>query len=140
MAINVDDLVARFSWVDYLVFALMLAVSAGIGIFFGFFDKKRQDTQEFLMAGKSMTTFPVAMSLIASFMSAITLLGTPSEVYQFGFLYWLVGFSYIAVMPAAAYLYFPVFWELQVTSAYEYLEKRFHRSVRWLGSATFITQ
>lgn len=140
MVVNVDELVSRFGWPDYLVFALMLALSAGIGVFFGFFDKKKQDTQEFLMAGKSMTTFPVAMSLIASFMSAITLLGTPSEVYQFGFLYWLVGFSYIVVMPAAAYLYFPVFWKLQVTSAYEYLERRFHRSVRWLGSATFITQ
>ncbi|XP_042241286.1 sodium-coupled monocarboxylate transporter 1-like [Homarus americanus] len=129
----------RFTWHDYVVFGCMLAVSAIIGIFYGFFGKK-QDTNEFLMAGKSMTTFPVAMSLIASFMSAITLLGTPSEVYQFGFLYWLIGFSYILVMPSAAYLYFPVFHKLQVTSAYEYLERRFHRSVRWLGSAVFIIQ
>ena len=51
---------------------------------------------------------------VFSFMSAITLLGTPSEVYQFGFIYWLIGFSYILVMPAAAYLYFPVFYKLQV--------------------------
>ncbi|KAK3884534.1 hypothetical protein Pcinc_011207 [Petrolisthes cinctipes] len=117
----------------------MLLVSAVIGIFYGCFGKK-QDTKEFLMAGKSMTTFPVAMSLIASFMSAITLLGTPSEVYQFGFSYWLIGFSYFLVMPAASYLYFPVFYNLQVTSAYEYLERRFNRAVRWLGSLVFIVQ
>lgn len=136
---SLENLADRFQWPDYLVFSLMLAVSAVIGIIYGCFGKK-QDTQEFLMAGKSMTTFPVAMSLIASFMSAITLLGTPSEVYQFGFIYWLIGFSYVAVMPAAAYLYFPVFHKLQVTSAYEYLEKRFDRSVRWLGSGVFIIQ
>lgn len=140
MSIDVNELVQRFSWADYLVFVAMLLVSAVIGIFYGFCGKKENDTKEFLMAGKSMTTFPVAMSLIASFMSAITLLGTPSEVYQFGFLYWLVGFSYFLVMPAAAYLYFPVFHEIQVTSAYEYLEMRFSRPVRWLGSATFILQ
>lgn len=139
MSIDVDDLVQRFSWVDYLVFTVMLLVSAGIGVFFGFFSKK-QNTNDFLMAGKSMTTFPVAMSLIASFMSAITLLGTPSEVYQYGFLYWLVGFSYFLVMPAASYLYFPIFHKLQVTSAYEYLERRFNRPVRMLGSGTFIIQ
>ncbi|KAK8751797.1 hypothetical protein OTU49_010357 [Cherax quadricarinatus] len=139
MSSNVDILVDRFTWIDYLVFCLMLAVSAVIGIFYGCFGKK-QDTKEFLMAGKSMTTFPVAMSLIASFMSAITLLGTPSEVYQFGFIYWLIGFSYILVMPAAAHLYFPVFYKLQVTSAYEYLERRFHRAVRWLGSCLCIIQ
>ncbi|XP_045600689.1 sodium-coupled monocarboxylate transporter 2 [Procambarus clarkii] len=139
MTVSVTELADRFTWIDYMVFGLMLALSAAIGIFYGCFSKK-QDTKEFLMAGKSMTTFPVAMSLIASFMSAITLLGTPSEVYQFGFIYWLIGFSYIAVMPAAAYLYFPVFYKLQVTSAYEYLEKRFHRAVRWLGSFVFIIQ
>ncbi|XP_069191765.1 sodium-coupled monocarboxylate transporter 1-like [Procambarus clarkii] len=139
MTVSVTELADRFTWIDYTVFGLMLGVSAVIGIFYGCFGKK-QDTKDFLVAGKSMTTFPVAMSLIASFMSAITLLGTPSEVYQFGFIYWLIIFSYMLVMPAAAYLYFPVFHELQVISAFEYLEKRFHRAVRWLGSLVFIIQ
>lgn len=65
MNLNTQDLVDRFTWVDYTVFGLMLAVSAAIGIFYGMCSKKKQDTKEFLMAGKSMTTFPVAMSLIA---------------------------------------------------------------------------
>lgn len=64
MATDVSELADRFTWADYLVFSCMLAVSAVIGIFYGCFGKK-QDTNEFLMAGKSMTTFPVAMSLIA---------------------------------------------------------------------------
>ena len=47
-------------------------------------------------------------------MSAITLLGTPAEVYQNGTQYWLIGFSYFIVMPAAAYLYMPIFFDLRV--------------------------
>ncbi|XP_042876525.1 sodium-coupled monocarboxylate transporter 1-like [Penaeus japonicus] len=140
MSLNTEELVGRFTWADYTVFGLMLGVSAGIGVFYGLCSRTKQDTKEFLMAGKSMTTFPVAMSLIASFMSAITLLGTPAEVYQYGFLYWLIGWSYFLVMPSAAYLYFPVFHKLQVTSAYEYLEIRFNRKIRWMGSFTFILQ
>lgn len=54
-----------------------------------------------------------------SFMSAITLLGTPAEIYQFGTMYWLVVVSYILVMPATNYLYMPIFYKLQVTSVYE---------------------
>ncbi|CAL4117051.1 unnamed protein product, partial [Meganyctiphanes norvegica] len=137
---SVSESTAAFLWQDYLVFGSMLAISAGIGIFFGIIDRKKQDTKEFLMAGKNMGTFPIAMSLVASFMSAITLLGTPSEVYKYGTLYWLIGFSYFLVMPAAAYLYLPVFVDLEVTSAYEYLEIRFHRYIRLLGSGVFILQ
>jgi hypothetical protein len=61
-----SDLALLFTWVDYLVFGLMLGASAAIGVYYGFFAKKKaDDTEEFLMAGKSMTTFPIAMSLIA---------------------------------------------------------------------------
>ena len=59
-----EELIARFTWIDYSVFVAVLAISAGIGLFFGCI-KKIRDSQEFLMAGRSMSTFPVAMSLIA---------------------------------------------------------------------------
>lgn len=52
-------------------------------------------------------------------MSAITLLGTPAEIYQYGTMYWLVVVAFFLVMPATNYLYMPIFYELQVTSAYE---------------------
>lgn len=54
-----------------------------------------------------------------SFMSAITLLGTPAEVYQFGTMYWLIVLAFFLVIPATNYLYMPIFYQLQVTSAYE---------------------
>ncbi|XP_046639502.1 sodium-coupled monocarboxylate transporter 1-like [Daphnia pulicaria] len=135
-----ETLISRFGWPDYLVFAAMLSVSAIIGVYYACAGGKQSTTSEFLMAGRSMSTFPVAMSLIASFMSAITLLGTPAEVYQFGTMYWLIGASYFIVMPATNYLYLPIFYKLQVTSAYEYLELRFHKVIRCLGSATFTIQ
>ncbi|CAD6230585.1 GSCOCG00006833001-RA-CDS, partial [Cotesia congregata] len=93
-----------FGIVDYVIFTLMLVSCGGIGIYFGFI-KKSTGEDEYLVGGRNMKTFPVSLSLIASFFSGISLLGTPTEIY--------------------------------LTSTYEYLERRFDRKVRILGSTLF---
>ena len=79
-----EELIHKFTDTpaNYIVFAAMLAISAVIGIFFCW--RGQKNTEEFLMASRSMGTLPMTMSLIASFMSAITLLGTPAEMYVSG--------------------------------------------------------
>lgn len=66
-----------------------------------------------------MSVTPVAFSLMASFMSAITILGVSSENYTFGIQFIVINFSYGLFTPVAAYLYLPVFFRLQATSTYE---------------------
>ncbi|XP_066266083.1 sodium-coupled monocarboxylate transporter 1-like isoform X1 [Branchiostoma lanceolatum] len=129
-----------FSAWDYVVFAIMLCISAGIGIFYAFKGGGQKSTKEFLLAGRSMSIPPVAMSLLASFMSAITVLGTPAEVYTYGTMFWMFWITYMIMVMVSAHFYLPVFFDLGVTSAYEYLERRFSPGVRRLGSFTFICQ
>lgn len=71
----------EFHWADYLVFAATLVLSAGIGIFYAYKDRKKQTTEGFLMGDRSMNFFPVALSLLASFNSAIFITGISSEFY-----------------------------------------------------------
>ncbi len=56
---------------DYVVLGLTLAVSAGIGLYY----RKHDSSKDYLLADGSMSSLPVAFSLMASFMSSITLLG-----------------------------------------------------------------
>lgn len=133
-----DELVAKFGWEEYVIFGLMLGVSASIGVFFAW--KGQKNNAEFLYGGKSMGTLPMAMSLFASFMSAITLLGTPAETYLNGTMYCVLVFCYPLTMAASAYIYMPVFYKLNVSTSYEYLEWRFARPVRILASACFTLQ
>ncbi len=65
-----------------------------------------------------------------SFISAITMLGTPAEIYVFGTQYWMIGFSYPFVVAATAHIYLPVYYKLQAKSVHYYLELRFNRAVR----------
>ncbi|XP_033113679.1 sodium-coupled monocarboxylate transporter 1-like [Anneissia japonica] len=130
----------QFEAADYVVLTAMLAISVGIGLFYGCTGGKQQTTNEFLMANRNMNPFPVGISLVASFISAITVLGTPAENYVYGCMYWMFGFAYIFTGLASAYFYLPVFYNLEVTSAYEYLEKRFNKVVRLMGMVTFSLQ
>ena len=54
-----------------------------------------------------------------SFMSAITLLGTPAEMYVFGTQYCALVLAYPFVMYATANWYMPVFYKLEVSTSYE---------------------
>ena len=68
------------------------------------------------MGGRSMGTVPMTLSLVASFMSAITLLGTPAEMYVSGTQYCSLLISYPLVMASTAYMYLPVYTKLKVGS------------------------
>lgn len=74
-----------FTSFDYGLFGLMLVMSAAIGIYFGFFAKRKQNnTTEYLLGGKNMKFFPIAASLIASHVNGFTMLAVPAEVYANG--------------------------------------------------------
>ncbi|XP_076802661.1 sodium-coupled monocarboxylate transporter 1-like [Clavelina lepadiformis] len=127
-----------FSAGDYVVFALMFLVSTLIGCFYFYKDRKKEDRDEFLIGGRSLSPYPVGLSLSVSVVTGTLVLGTPGDVYAFGTTYiWLViGFFLAAVV--ASEIYVPIFYGLRLRSAYEYLEYRFHRSVRILGAITYI--
>ena len=110
---------AHFSAVDFVVFSLILLASMGIGIFFSRSGGAQQSNNEYLMAGRSMSSIPVAMSVLASFVSSIAILGTPTEVYTFGFQYWMQSFTSFISVPIMAWVFLPVFYNLRLTSSYE---------------------
>lgn len=71
---------SSFVALDYVVFALMLVVSAAVGIYFAWTDRGQSNSGDFLTGGRRLTALPVSLSLTASFMSAITVLSNPAEV------------------------------------------------------------
>ena len=101
---------------DYVVLSTMLLISAGIGVY-SRFSGGRQKTadvriknfflwrnqnflltfsyfQEYLLGGRSLPALPVAFSLMASFISSITLLGVSNEIYTYGTQFVVINISY----------------------------------------------
>ncbi|XP_025836687.1 sodium-coupled monocarboxylate transporter 1 [Agrilus planipennis] len=129
-----------FGWADYSVLITMLVVSCGVGVFYGFFSKKDETSDDFLLGGCTMGTLPMALSLAASFITAIELLGNPAEMYLYGSQFWMICIAFLLVVPITSKFYLPVFMKLRLTSSYEYLEKRFNSKIRLLASGLYILQ
>ncbi|NXK70563.1 SC5A6 protein, partial [Sylvietta virens] len=135
-----DALTMEFTAIDYTIFALLLVLSAAIGLFYALSGDRQRTVQEFLLANRNMGCLPVALSLLASFQSAVAILGVPAEIFRFGTEYWFLGCSYFLGLLIPAHIFIPVFYRLRITSTYEYLELRFNKAVRVCGTVTFIFQ
>ena len=109
----------QFQAADYVVFSCTLLTSAAIGLFYAIKDRKRNTTEEYLLAGRDMHPFIVAMSLLSSFISAITILGTPAEVYVYSTMYWWISVAFIITALVAAHIFIPVFYNLRITSVFQ---------------------
>lgn len=111
--------VKHFSTVDFVVFGMLLVISMAIGLYHAFSGGRQRTTQEFLMADRSMSCLPLALSLMATFQSAVAIIGTPAEIYNNGTQYWFMGCSYILGLLIPAHIFIPIFYRLHLTSAYQ---------------------
>ena len=108
----------------------MITQQKAIGIFFGWKDRKNKDSNNYALGGQKFTALPVALSLTATSISAITMMGSPSEYYVYGSTFAWVALVDVLACLVAALVYIPIYYNLGVTSIYEYLEIRFGPSSR----------
>ncbi|NXK15146.1 SC5A5 protein, partial [Herpetotheres cachinnans] len=124
-----------FSLWDYGVFGLMLLISTGIGLFHGLAKGGQKTSEDFFTGGRRMSALPVGLSLSASFMSAIQVLGVPAEAYRYGakFLWMCLGQLLNTLLTAQLFL--PVFYRLGLTSTYEAQPSpAWHPRCQWDGA------
>ncbi|XP_070536578.1 sodium-coupled monocarboxylate transporter 2-like [Ptychodera flava] len=123
---------------DYVILSVVLALSSCIGIYYGCTGDKQSTTNEYLLANRKMHFLPVAASMMASTTSAIATIGTGAEVYMYTSVVWWVSVGFVIVNVTVAHLYLPLFYDLGITSIYEYMELRFSRPVRLLSTAIYL--
>lgn len=127
---------ARFSWLDYSLFALYLTVSVGVGLWSA--RRKAGNLGDYFLAGRGMNSILIAMSILAALFSGISYLAGPADVYKngFGFAYAILAF-FIAT-PITTIWILPKFYQSRYFTAYQFLEERFALPVRLLASGLFI--
>ncbi|XP_055905825.1 sodium-coupled monocarboxylate transporter 1-like [Eupeodes corollae] len=143
-ASNITDTVETFTKIftfgfeDYAVFISMLVVSAGIGVYFGFFSGKNDTADEYLLGGRNLKAWPVAISLVSSQLSAISIVTIPSEMYSFGITFAFTMIAMFGALPILMYIIIPVFYNNNISNCYEYLELRFNKTTRQILTLSFV--
>ncbi len=124
-----------FSKIDYLVIFIYFALLIIMGIYFS---RREKSTGDFFLANQRIPWWAAGISIFGTQLSAITFLAAPAKSYAEDWVYFLVNMTVIMVAPIVVYFYLPHFRKMKITSAYEYLERRFNLATRLFGSIAFL--
>ena len=120
-------------------FVLVTSLVSIIG--YGLYRSRGSDTVDrYLLAGRSMPWYAMALSIMATQASAVTFISTTGQSYVDGmrFVQFYFGLPIAMVILCATVV--PLFHKARVYTAYEYLEKRFDGKTRALASLIFLAQ
>ena len=119
------------STADLVVIVLYLAAMMGMGLAIA---RKQKSTDDFFLGGRSLPAWAVGISIFASLLSTITYLGMPGEMFRTGVAFLTRQLPIPLVLVVVWGLWIPFFMRLDLTSAYEYLDRRFNYTVRALAA------
>ena len=107
---------------------LLIAVYFGVLILISYLTGKEDTNEAFFKANKSAPWYLVAFGMIGASLSGVTFISVPGlvEGQQFAYLQGVLGFfvGYLIVL----LVLIPLYYQLNVTSIYQYLEDRFGKT------------
>ncbi|MBC6428173.1 MAG: sodium/solute symporter [Cellvibrionales bacterium] len=124
------------NFLDYFIVAIYLAGMLGLGLMM----RKQSSETSYFLGDKSLNWFPLALSTMATQLSAISFISAPAFVglREGGGLKWLTyEFAVPLAMIFVMFVIAPALYRAKVVSIYDFLERRFGRSSRLLISALF---
>ena len=122
--------------IDALVLVVYFLAIFAIGIWSG---KKQHDLEDYALGGRALPWWAILASIIAAEISAATFLGAPGEGYATrNFTYAQLCIGTIIGRIVVGKLFLKPYYDYNVVSIYEYLEKRFGHATRQMGSFVFL--
>lgn len=124
-------------WLDWAIVAayLIYIVYDGLRL-----TKKSNEVEGYFLANRSLPWWAVGLSVMATQLSAITMVGTTGQAYADGMRFVQFYFGLPFAMVILCLTVVPFFYRAKVYTAYEYLEKRFDAKTRALASFCFLVQ
>jgi len=103
-----------------------------------YFSRREKTTDDFFKAGGRVPWWAAGLSIYGTQLSAITFMAIPAKTFATDWRYFMQNMAILMMAPLIIFLVLPFFRRLNVTTAYEYLEKRFNVGARLFGSVLFM--
>ena len=127
---------AHFGWLNWTVLILYLLGMVYLGYYF--MKRASNSSDDFFKGGGRIPWWAAGISIFATMLSAITYMSIPAKAYATDWTYYPMQICILLVSFPVIRYYLPFFRRLNVTTAYEYLERRFNSATRLMASILFI--
>lgn len=103
-----------------------------------YFTGKGADNNTFFLGNKQSPWYIVAFGMVGASLSGVTFISIPGWVGASGFHYMQVVIGYLLGYVVIAFVLMPLYYRLELTSIYGYLDRRFGRYSYKTGAAFFL--
>jgi solute:Na+ symporter, SSS family len=124
-------------WIDWTILLGSLIFVTAYGML-----KTRgtTDMQTYLLGNKELKWWTIGLSIMATQASAITFLSTTGQGYDDGMRFAQFYIGMPVAMVILSIFFIPIYYKLNVLTAYEFLERRFDLRIRTFTALLFLVQ
>lgn len=123
-----SPIVISISLIAYFLFLFVIA----------WYTSKNANNKDFFVGGKASPWYIVAYGMIGTSLSGVTFISVPGKVGTAHFAYFQVVIGYLIGYFVIAFVLLPLYYKLNLTSIYTYLQKRFGNTTYKTGASFFI--
>lgn len=121
-------------WLDLGIMLAYLAGMVAVGVSFS---RKQTSTESYFVASRSIPSWAMGMSLVATLITSVTFIAYPGSAYGKNWSLLIPGFMVVCVLLLVGKVIIPFYRHVVGMSAYEYFGKRFGRPTRLYASFAF---
>ena len=126
---------AVFGPLDWVIVAIYFAVMIYVGVIAA---RKDQDAKEYFLAHHSMPTWAVAISVVATSLSAATFIGVPDLAFNGNLTYLVSSIGGLLAVVIVSTLFVPKLYRAGTVTIYGYLDHRYGQAAMIAVSAMFL--
>src|ERR1700751_3187496 len=117
-----------------IVVVYLLGVTA-LGLWFR---RGQRDVRDYFLGGRSAPWWALALSIVATETSTLTIIGTPAISYSTNLTFIQLVFGYLVGRVLIVLLFLPGYFRGEMFTAYALIEKRFGTRMRAVAATTFL--
>jgi solute:Na+ symporter, SSS family len=117
---------------------IVIAYLLGVTLLGLRFRQQQHDVKDYFLGGRSTPWWALALSVVATETSTLTIIGTPAIAYATNLTFLQLVFGYIVGRFLISLLFLPGYFRGEYLTAYALIEKRFGEKMRAVAALTFL--
>lgn len=118
--------------------SVIVAYLAGVTLFGLHFRRKQQTLRNYFLAGNVIPWWAISLSIVAAETSTLTVISIPGMAYDQDFRFLQLVFGYLIGRVVVSFVFIPRYFQGQLVTAYQLMERRFGQRMRVLTAGIFL--